>query len=58
MACTSCKQKNSLSPEVKIKTKEQIDDTIRKFEKFVKWFVLIWSLFAAYGIYSFVKLFL
>ena len=49
MSCTNCKQKG--------KTKNDIMKKTNTASTYVTWFVVLWSLFAIYGIYSlFVKL--
>ncbi len=54
MACSECKQK-SKSSEM---TKQEIDSMVKSMEKGVTWFVIIWSIFAIYGIYSLIDKFL
>ena len=50
MGCTKCKEKN--------KTNIDINKTIGYTQNGVTWFVIIWSIFAIYGVFSFIKLFL
>ena len=38
--------------------KEDINIMVKSMEKGVTWFVLVWSLFAVYGIYSLIIKFL
>lgn len=45
MACNDCKKKKTPTPV-----------NITKIEGLVKIFLIIWSLFALYGIFSFIKL--
>lgn len=51
MACKDCKKKNKA---------EVPKDTVKidKLERFAKIFLFVWSLFALFGIYSFINLFL
>jgi hypothetical protein len=44
MACNDCKKKNKTTPKQTI--------TINKMENFIKIFLIIWSLFAIYGLIS------
>lgn len=44
MSCSKCKQKNRL--------KEEFDNTTSLIDKKIVWFIVIWSIFALYGIYS------
>lgn len=44
MGCKDCKKKNTIKEEL-FKTKENTPKTII-------WFVIIWSIFSIYGIYS------
>ena len=39
-------------------TKESLERLAQKTEKIVYWSFVVWSVFAVYGIYSFIKLFL
>lgn len=50
MGCDSCKDKKKL--------KDELYDSTKFVEKSAIYFVIVWSLFAIYGIYSFIKLFL
>lgn len=50
MGCSNCKKKSDIKKEL-IKSSEFIS-------RGVEIFVIIWSLFACYGIYSFIKNFL
>lgn len=45
MACKDCKKKKTPAPV-----------NIEKIETFVKGFLIVWSLFALYGIFNFIKL--
>jgi hypothetical protein len=54
MACSKCKQKS----EINQMRKEDINIMVKSMEKGVTWFVLVWSLFAVYGIYSLIIKFL
>ena len=54
MACSKCKQKSESSQ----KTKMEIESMVKSMEKGVTWFLIVWSLFAVYGIYSLVMKFL
>ena len=54
MGCSSCKQKK----EIVAPTKESLERLAQKTEKVVYWAFVVWSVFAVYGIYSFIKLFL
>ena len=50
MSCTKCKQKDSF--------REEIENTTGFISKGAVWFIVIWSLFAVYGIYSLISKFL
>jgi hypothetical protein len=50
MGCKSCKQGKESSPL----SKEEIQNVASKVQKWVLTFFIIWSLFAIYGIYSFI----
>lgn len=50
MSCKSCKEKNAF--------REELSDSTKYVEKSAIVFFIIWSGFALYGIYSFVKLFI
>lgn len=50
MGCKSCKQGKESSPL----SKQELQDVASKVQKWVMGFVIIWSLFAIYGIYSFI----
>ena len=50
MACKNCKQKKEIMGEEKF---ERTSDLV---EKWIPWFLLVWSLFAVYGIFKFVEL--
>lgn len=47
MACTDCKKKTEI--------KKELIDSSEFVSRGVIWFVIIWSIFACYGIYSFIK---
>lgn len=47
MACKSCKQKKEMSSEEKFQRTSDLVD------RWIPWFLLIWSLFALYGIFKF-----
>lgn len=49
MGCSSCKEKKDIKEEL-LKSSEYVS-------RGIVWFVIIWSLFAVFGIYSFIKLF-
>lgn len=46
MGCSTCKEKKDI--------KKELTGSTGDVSKGVVWFVVIWSLFALYGIYSFV----
>lgn len=50
MSCSNCKKKNEFKNEI-VQSSEFVS-------KGVVWFVVIWSLFALFGIYSLIKLLL
>lgn len=50
MGCTKCKEKNGI--------KGDRNKTIDRTQNGIVWFVVIWSMFAIYGVISFIKLFL
>jgi hypothetical protein len=50
MGCTECKKNKT--------TKEEILKSTEFIQKGVTWFVLIWSVFAIYGIYTFINKFI
>lgn len=50
MGCSECKKKQTL--------KEEMLNSSRFVNQSVVWFVVIWSLFAVYGIYSLVSKFI
>jgi len=50
MGCSSCKQKRDI--------KKDLLESTESVNKGVIWFVIVWSLFAVYGIYSLIKNFL
>ena len=50
MGCTECKKNKTIKEEI-LKSTEFI-------QKGVTWFVIVWSLFAIYGIYSLIDKFL
>jgi hypothetical protein len=50
MGCTKCKEKNKVNVD--------LNKTIERTQSGVVIFVVIWSLFTIYGLFSFVKLFL
>lgn len=50
MGCSNCKEKN--------KKLDVVNDTIKTTQKGITIFIVIWSMFAIYGIISFIKLFL
>ena len=54
MGCSNCKQKKEMAPP----TKESLERLAQKTEKVMYGAFIIWSVFAVYGIYSFVKNFL
>jgi hypothetical protein len=54
MGCSSCKQKK----EKPIPTKEDLERMAISVQKVVYGVVIVWSIFAVYGIYSFFKNFL
>lgn len=47
MSCKNCKEKSRI--------KEELYNSTKYIEKFSITFVIIWSIFAIYGIYSFIK---
>lgn len=47
MACSNCKKRNEI--------KQEINQGTEFVSKGVIWFVIIWSLFALYGIYTFIR---
>jgi len=54
MACSKCKQKSKSSEMAK----QEIDSMVKSMEKGDTWFVIVWCLFALYGIYSLIDKFL
>lgn len=50
MACTECKKKRDI--------KKEMSDSTKSVEKRIVYFVIIWSLFGIYGVYSFIRLFI
>lgn len=48
MGCNNCKEKKNI--------KGDLIEASKTINKGVLWFVIVWSLFALYGIYSFIKL--
>jgi hypothetical protein len=55
MACSTCKQKGSSKPSM---TKADIERMVIKYEKGARILLVVWSLFAVYGIYSIITKFL
>lgn len=47
MGCSECKKKQ--------KTKEEFLNSTKFIEKGIVWFVITWSLFAIYGIYTLIN---
>jgi len=56
MACKSCKQKKELMSQPVFPNEDKFDRTSNLVEKWIPWFLLVWSLFAIYGIFKFVEL--
>jgi hypothetical protein len=50
MACQNCKQKKEIIGE------EKFQKTSDLVERWIPWFLLVWSLFAVYGIFKFLEL--
>lgn len=48
MGCSTCKEKKDI--------KKELTESTGGVSNGVIWFVVIWSLFAVYGIYSLIKL--
>lgn len=55
MACSTCKQKGSSKTPM---TKEEIEKMVAKYEKGAHVVIILWSLFAVYGIYSLITKFI
>jgi hypothetical protein len=50
MGCSECKKNKTI--------KEDLLKSTEFVQKGIIWFVLIWSIFAIYGIYTFINLFI
>jgi hypothetical protein len=55
MACSTCKQKGSSKTP---RTKEEIEKMVTKYEKGAHVIIILWSLFAVYGIYNLITKFI